>query len=116
MRGLAFACYFAPLSQLQSSVIGSTSVGFDPIFDNHTNGAVDADPTVQTCWDTDRLDLSRLEIKRATGYQPPWADTHIESAYSWSRQPKGLLGDELGYELSPLGQNKQAREHTQGNA
>ena len=77
---------------------------------------MDAGPTVQTCWDADRLDLSRAGTKRATGYQPPWAAKHIESAYSWSSQPKGLLGDELGHEPSLPGQNKQAREHTQGNA
>jgi hypothetical protein len=34
---------------------------------------------------------------------------------SRTRQPKVLLGDELGYELSPPGQNKQASEHTRGN-
>jgi uncharacterized protein len=82
---------------------------------HHSNGAVDADPTVQTCWDADRLDLGRVGIKPAARYLSLEAATHIESAYSWSRQPKGLFGDELEYELSPPGQNKQAREHTQGN-
>ena len=82
---------------------------------HHSNGAVDADPTVQTCWDADRLDLGRVGIKPAARYLSLEAATHIESAYSWSRQPKGLFGDELGYEFSPPGQNKQAREHTQGN-
>jgi len=28
----------------------------------HTRGGVDADPTVQTCWDADRLDLVRAGI------------------------------------------------------
>ena len=74
-----------------------------------------ADPTVQTCWDADRLDLSRVGIMSAARHRSLVAVRYIESAYSWSRQPKGLLGDELGYELSLPGQNKQAREHTHGN-
>jgi hypothetical protein len=43
------------------------------------------------------------------------ATTHIESAYAWSRQPKRLPGDELGFELSLPDQTKQASEHTRGN-
>ncbi len=82
---------------------------------HHSNGAVDADPTVQTCWDADRLDLGRVGIKPAARYMSPVAAEHIESAYSWSRQPKGLLGDELGYELSLPGQNKYPKETTPGN-
>ena len=31
------------------------------------------------------------------------ASQYIESAYNWSSQPKGLLGDKLGYELSSPG-------------
>ena len=27
---------------------------------HHTNGLTEADPTIQTCWDSDRLDLGRL--------------------------------------------------------
>ncbi len=30
--------------------------------EHHTDGLVDADPTVQTCWDADRLDLGRVGI------------------------------------------------------
>jgi uncharacterized protein len=29
---------------------------------HHTEGLIDADPTVQTCWDADRLDLWRVGI------------------------------------------------------
>jgi len=29
---------------------------------NHTNGEIEADITVQTCWDADRLDLGRVWI------------------------------------------------------
>ena len=31
----------------------------------HTRGGIDADPTVQTCWDADRLDLLRAWIEPA---------------------------------------------------
>ncbi|NBV87434.1 MAG: hypothetical protein EBS01_14485 [Verrucomicrobia bacterium] len=31
----------------------------------HTDGHTDADPTVQACWDADRLDLGRVGIKPA---------------------------------------------------
>ena len=53
---------------------------------HHSNGAVDADPTVQTCWDADRLDLGRVGIKPAARYLSSVAAIHIESAYLWSRQ------------------------------
>ena len=69
---------------------------------HHSDGAVDLDPTIQTCWDADRLDLGRVGIKPAAKYLSPVAAQHIESAYNWSRQPKGLNG-ELGFELSPMG-------------
>jgi uncharacterized protein len=29
---------------------------------HHTDGLTDGDPTVQTCWDADRLDLGRVGI------------------------------------------------------
>ena len=34
----------------------------------HSHGDVDADVTVQTCWDADRLDLGRVGIKPAAKY------------------------------------------------
>ena len=42
-----------------------SDLAFDHLVDAcalHTNGFVDADITVQTCWDADRLDLSRVGI------------------------------------------------------
>jgi len=83
-------------------MIGSTNVSFDPMFDNYSNGAVDTDPIVQTCWDADRLDLGRVGIMPVARHRSLEAATHIESAYNWSRQPKGLFGD-LGFEFSPQG-------------
>ena len=69
-------------------------------------GAVDVDPTVQTCWDADRLDFGRVGIKPAAKYLSSVASQHIESAYNWSRQPKSLLG-ELSFELSSPGRTTQ---------
>ena len=73
---------------------------------HHSDGAVDSDPTIQTCWDADRLDLGRVGIKPTAKYLSPVASQHIESAYNWSRQPKRLLG-ELGSELSSPGRTTQ---------
>jgi uncharacterized protein len=39
---------------------------FDLLYDacvRHTDGETEADPTVQTCWDADRLDLGRVGIR-----------------------------------------------------
>ena len=55
---------------------------------HHSDGLVNADPTIQTCWDADRLDLGRVGIKPAAKYLSPVAAQHIESAYNWS-SPRG---------------------------
>jgi uncharacterized protein len=36
--------------------------------EHHTNGLTEADVTVQTCWDADRLDLWRCQIKPEASY------------------------------------------------
>lgn len=44
---------------------------FDLLYEacaHHTDGRTDADPTVQTCWDADRLDLARVGITPAARY------------------------------------------------
>ena len=73
---------------------------------HHSDGAVDVDPAIQTCWDADRLDLGRVGIKPAAKYLSPVASQLIEPAYNWSRQPKGLLG-ELDSELPSPGRTTQ---------
>jgi len=67
-----------------------------------SDGTLGEDPTMKTCWDADRLDLGRVATKPAAKYQSTVASQHIKSAYNWSKQLKGLLG-ELGFELLPLG-------------
>ena len=61
---------------------------------HHSDGAVDVDPAIQTCWDADRLDLGRMGIKPAAKYLSPIASQHIESAYNWSMRHgvSGLFG------------------------
>ena len=50
----------------------------------HSNGYIDPHPTIQTCWDADRLDLGRVGIKPAAKYLSRHGAKHIEAAYAWS--------------------------------
>jgi uncharacterized protein len=52
----------------------------------HSGGEIHADPTIQTCWDADRLDLGRVGIKPDPEFLSLLAVEHIESAYQWSIQ------------------------------
>ena len=61
----------------------------------HTDGLVEADVTVQTCWDADRLDLGRVNIAPQAEYlctAPAKEPALIAWAYRRSRQepPDGL--------------------------
>jgi uncharacterized protein len=50
---------------IRAQMPSMSDVEFDLFFDaaeRHTQGRVDADITVQTCWDADRLDLFRVGI------------------------------------------------------
>lgn len=51
--------------QLRGDVFQLSDPDFDLLYAacvGHTNGKTDADITVQTCWDADRLDLGRVGI------------------------------------------------------
>ena len=50
----------------------------------HSEGSVETCPTIQTCWDADRLDLGRVGIKPSAKYLSVTARNYIESAYEWS--------------------------------
>jgi uncharacterized protein len=50
----------------------------------HSGGGVHPDPTIQTCWDGDRLDLGRVGTKPAARYLSHHAWPHIEPAYARS--------------------------------
>ena len=51
---------------------------------HHSDGKRHKDPTIQTCWDADRLDLGRVGIKPSARYLSAQAAGFIEDAYRWS--------------------------------
>ena len=55
----------------------------------HSGGQVHRDPTIQTCWDADRLDLGRVGIRPDPYFLSSLAAPHIQSAYEWSLNHKG---------------------------
>ena len=59
LRGAEFA------SSLRGSLIHLDDTRFELLFEAcrlHTDGHTDGDPTLQACWDADRLDLGRVGI------------------------------------------------------
>ena len=50
----------------------------------HSDGKIHQDPTIQTCWDADRLDLGRVGTKPSAKYLSAEGAKHIETAYAWS--------------------------------
>jgi uncharacterized protein len=54
----------------------------------HTNGGVSSDPTIGVCWDADRLNLGRVEIRP----DPRWLSTkwaRSEERIGWARDLQG---------------------------
>lgn len=62
---------------------------------HHSGGEVSTDITIQTCWDSDRLDLGRVGITPSQKYLSKEATRFIDVAYDWSRgiQPKQTISD-----------------------
>jgi len=50
----------------------------------HSDGKIHQDPTIQTCWDADRLDLGRVGTKPGAKYLSAEGAKHIDAAYAWS--------------------------------
>lgn len=50
----------------------------------HSSGEVSADATIQTCWDSDRLDLGRAGIFPSPEYLSQEASLFIDLANDWS--------------------------------
>ena len=50
----------------------------------HSDGGIHPDPTIQTCWDADRLDLGRVGTKPKACYLSQEGAKLIEEAYAWS--------------------------------
>ena len=60
LRGADFA------RSLRGKLVHLDDAKFDLLYEAcrlHTDGLVDADPTMQACWDADRLDLGRVGIR-----------------------------------------------------
>ena len=53
---------------------------------HHSGGQISSDPTIQTCWDSDRLDLGRVGIMPSPSYLSDEASIFISLAYDWSRE------------------------------
>jgi uncharacterized protein len=51
---------------------------------HHSGGDVSIDATIQTCWDSDRLDLGRVGIIPSPRYLSDEASIFIDLAYDWS--------------------------------
>ena len=51
---------------------------------HHSGGEVSTNATIQTCWDSDRLDLGRVGIKPSAQYISEEAALFIDLAYEWS--------------------------------
>lgn len=49
--------------------------------EGHSGGIVHEDPTIQTCWDADRLDLVRLNITPRSRYLSATAINHVDRAW-----------------------------------
>lgn len=53
---------------------------------HHSGGQIHKDPTIQTCWDADRLDIGRVGIKPSARFLSTHAAAFIEEAFDWSRK------------------------------
>lgn len=49
--------------------------------EGHSRGTTHGDPTIQTCWDADRLDLVRLNITPRSQFLSDTAINHLERAW-----------------------------------
>jgi len=62
----------------------------------HSDGGIHVDPTIQTCWDADRLDLGRVGKKPKAQYLSKEGAKHIDSAYRWSLQSDPHSDEDFG--------------------
>ena len=73
----------------------------------HTDGKTDAEPTVQICWDSDRLDLLRVHIKPSPDRLCTSAAKNIE-ILTWAnkRARSKHLPEYVSSEWAPIFKNK----------
>ena len=72
---------------------------------DHSNGLIEADVTIQTCWDADRLDLGRVDIvpqasRLCTAHARE--DRFLEAAYERSLGMRIRGGMELRHALAGI--------------
>jgi len=53
---------------------------------DHSGGTLHDDPTIQTCWDADRLDLGRVGIRPHPKYLSEYAHPFVDIAYRMSKR------------------------------
>ena len=51
---------------------------------HHSGGEVSTNPTIQSCWDADRLDLGRVGIIPSPKFLSVEATKLIDEAFNWS--------------------------------
>jgi uncharacterized protein len=51
---------------------------------HHSGGEVSTNPTIQSCWDADRLDLGRVGIIPSPKFLSVEASQLIDEAFNWS--------------------------------
>lgn len=71
----------------------------------HTDGKTEEDVTVQTCWDSDRLDLGRVGIRpRPKRLCTPAARSTVILKWAFERSVEGYLPEEVlhSWGLDPL--------------
>jgi uncharacterized protein len=93
-------------ASLRGTIISLDSGDFDLLYHacaDHTNGYTEGDVTVQTCWDSDRLDLGRAGIRPHKRYlctpaaknsdTIAWADKRSRNRWSpaWIQTEWGLI-------------------------
>jgi uncharacterized protein len=78
-HGLRAARYTKSLNRRYFNLTNSQLVQLCEAMENHTNGDVHDDVTIQSCWDSDRLDLGRVDLSEE-------ASAYITQAYAWSRK------------------------------
>jgi len=62
----------------------------------HSDGEIHVDPTIQTSWDADRLDLGRVGNKPRGEFLSKEGAEYIESAYKWSLQSEPYSFEDFG--------------------
>jgi uncharacterized protein len=85
-HGLRAARYTKSLNGRYFNLTNSQLAQLCEAMENHTNGYKHDDVTIQSCWDSDRLDLGRVDIKPSPDYLSEEASAYITQAYAWSRK------------------------------